>query len=138
MPAVDNCQPKVVTALRKEGWLISNQPFFIGAGKAALYADIRAFKNDNGIPKEIIVVEVKCFANQRAYLDDLYGAIGQYLIYRNAMSYRQVFEPLYLALPITAYTTLFQRGVVVATINEIHMKLLVVDLDKEEISVWVD
>lgn len=138
MPALDSCEPQVVNALRKDGWIVSNQPFFIGTGKEALFADIRAFKNDNGVPKEIIVVEVKCFANRRMYLDDLYGAIGQYLIYRNAMRSKQVFEPLYLALPTTTYTTLFRREVVVATIREIQMKMLVVDLVKEEISVWVD
>jgi hypothetical protein len=138
VPAVDNCEPIVVAALRKDGWLVSNQPFFIGVGKAALYAHIRVYKNDNGVPKEIIVVEVKCFANRHAYLDDLYGAVGQYLVYRKAMRFRQVFEPLYLALPTTAYTTLFQRNVVVATIREIQMKLLVVDFNKEEISSWLE
>ncbi|NJL43347.1 MAG: hypothetical protein HC935_08680, partial [Pseudanabaena sp. SU_2_4] len=38
---------------------------------------------------DIIIVEVKCFTNPKVDLPELYTAIGQYEIYRSALSKNQ-------------------------------------------------
>jgi hypothetical protein len=45
--------------------------------------------------------------------------------------------PLYLAVPLTAYGRLFSKQVVQATIQEISIRLIVVDIDREDVIQWI-
>jgi len=105
-----------------------------------LFADIQAQKSDsgNGHAQKIIVVEVKCFPEQRSDQDELYRALGQYLMYRNALRIEGITAPLYLAIPTLAYDRLFSKKLVLDTVREVRIKLIVVDVKREEVIEWLD
>ena len=137
MPAIDRCEEQVVRALEKSGWLITHQPFAIRINKSRagyVYADLRLRQKTNN--QMIIVVEVKCFDSTRTQLDEFYQAVGQYVSYRNALTINDIHLPVYLSVPLSVYTTFFQIPLIVTVINDVGIKLVVVDLEKEEIIQW--
>lgn len=135
MPARDVCEPQVVAALEKAGWVVTNQPYTIGLNRVEYaYADLRLrYVRDS---RSIIVVEVKCFATATTYTDDFYHAVGQYLTYRAILRLKGVDEPLYLAVPLHFYDEITQRAVMQSVITDAKISL-VVDLDDEEIVSWI-
>jgi hypothetical protein len=52
MPALDHCQPAVVRALEKAGWLVIDQPLTIRnvIGRRHIYADLRLKHRQTGLP----------------------------------------------------------------------------------------
>ncbi len=136
MPAIDECQPQMIRALAKEGWLVTHQPFAIRISKTeGVYADLRL--QHHQYQQTIIVVEVKCFPETRSLLDEFYHAVGQYLFYRQVLAQKNINIPLFLAIPTHAYEKLSNRPIMASVINEIHVKIVVVDLDDEEIVLWI-
>ena len=85
----------------------------------------------------IVVAEVKCFANAERFLDDFYRAIGQYIVYRNALRLNRLSYPVYLALPWLPYQQRFGNKLVQAVLDDLRMNLVVVDLEQEEIAQWI-
>ncbi|HRF95984.1 MAG TPA: element excision factor XisH family protein, partial [Aggregatilineales bacterium] len=69
----------------------------------AIVIDIRANYGLNGQSRQILLVEVKCFADSSEYTRDLYVAIGQYVVYQAMLNELKNSTPLYLAIPLTAY-----------------------------------
>lgn len=138
MPAIDQCEEQVVRALEKSGWLVTHRPFAIRINKSRagyVYADLRLREEINN--QTIIVVEVKCFASSRTQLDEFYQAVGQYMTYRNALAINDIRFPVYLSVPQSVYTTFFQIPLIVAVVAEAQIKLVVVDLGKEEVVEWI-
>jgi XisH protein len=132
VPALDICHPQVVKALQKAGWVVSPHPFAIpNRRRNPLLADIRAERNEN----QIIIAEVKCF--EKNSLDELYTAIGQYIVYRSLMSKMPVIFPLYLAIPSTAYYGIFKE-IGLDIVNEMNIKLIVIDRVSEVIELWIN
>ena len=86
--AYDSCHQQIVNALTKAGWEIDVQSPYFCLPNMFVSRDIRAVQR-NGSVEQIIVVEVKCFANTDNDLDELYRAIGQYLIYRNVLKLKK-------------------------------------------------
>ncbi len=103
MSRLDRCHQALVAGLEKDGWQVSSHPFpIVVPSHRPLLADIRAIQDTN----EILIVEVKCFPKET--LDELYTAVGQYLVYRNLMRKMEIPYPLYLAVPAGAYHRLIQ------------------------------
>jgi hypothetical protein len=138
VPALDNCEPQIIRALDKDGWLVIDHPLTIrnALGRNHVYADLRLRQTNTG--QQIIVVEVKCFPDARSVLEEFYHAIGQYQVYRNALELNQMDVPLYLAVPLPVYADFFQRTLIQKTLGEVKVKLLVVDLENEVIVQWVN
>lgn len=137
MPAIDQCEGQVVRALEKSGWLVTHQPFAIRINKSRagyVYADLRLRQKTNN--QRIIVVEVKCFASTRTQLDEFYQAVGQYISYRNALTINDMQLPVYLSVPSSIYATFFQIPLIATVVADAQIKLIVVDLEKEEIIRW--
>ncbi len=137
MPNLDDCHEQVVSALRKAGWNLEAKSYRITLDDFMIYPDIRAWQS-NGTAQQIIIVEIKCFANEDKDQDELYRAIGQYLIYRNVLKLKQNPARLYLSIPLTVYNRLFALNAIALTIQEGQIRLLVVDIDREEIVQWKD
>lgn len=112
-------------------------PFYVLVEDFAVFPDIQA-QQMSKTGEEIIVVEVKCFADERSDLDELYRAIGQCLIYRSVLKLKPISAKLYLAIPDIVYYRLFTTPVVSLTITEAQIKILIVDIDREEIVQWLD
>ncbi|MBZ0288880.1 MAG: hypothetical protein K8I30_14785 [Anaerolineae bacterium] len=136
--ALDSCHEQVVNALHKAGWDVYPKIFYIETEEMIVNPDIQARRQTNGSSSQIVVIEVKCFADEDADQDELYRAIGQYLIYRNVLQVKSISATLYLAIPDQAYQRLFIGAIVSATINESKINLIVVDVDREEIIQWFD
>jgi XisH protein len=141
MPAIDNCEPMIRNALLKEGWTVERSPFFLRSGIFTLFADIRMRKEahkGNGTGRSIIIVEVKCFSDLKMFQDELYRAVGQYLIYQHAVSAEGILGDVFLAIPTTAYVRIFSESLLQGIIKQVRMKLIVVDLEREEVNQWID
>ncbi|MBI5671078.1 MAG: XisH protein [Chloroflexi bacterium] len=134
---LDQCHKQVVNALQNAGWDVDPSMYFLRVEGVTVFADIRA-RHVNGKPRQIIVVEVKCFPDTRSDMDELYQAIGQYVIYRNILKATNKPGTPYLAIPLEAYNRLFRKMVVSATINELQIKLILVDVEREETVRWID
>lgn len=136
MPAIDECQTQMIRALAKEGWQITHQPFAIRISKTeGVYADLRLQHHHQ--EQAIIIVEVKCFPETRSLLDEFYHTIGQYVLYRQALAFKNIQTPLFLAIPRHAFIQLSNRPIMANVINEIHVKIVVVDLADEEVVLWI-
>ena len=135
--ALDSCHEQVVNALEKAGWDVEKAAYVIELDRIRVIPDIRA-RQINGQVDEILVVEVKCFPNEENYQDELYRAIGQYLVYRTIMEMKAVPAKIYMAIPVFVYNRLFRRQVVAKTIQEAKIRLIVVDIEREEIVQWLD
>jgi hypothetical protein len=136
MPVEDNCQQLIVQALNKAGWgvLRTNLLILFHNDTRRLYVDLYcqrlgAGKSDN------ILIEVKCFS--KGTLEEYYSAIGQYMVYRQAMKLKKVPHPLYLAIPHKVYLNLFQQDALYNTWKDAKLKLLTVDLRAKEIRQWI-
>lgn len=136
MPAIDQCHYQIVRALEKEKFRVQPKPFYLKKAGRRFFADIEAEHLDEQNRQRIIVVEAKCFFDSSSELDELYGAIGQYLVYRNLLNEKYPDRQLYLAIPVHAYEGIFTEiGLAVAT--EVGINLIVVNLAKEEIVQWI-
>ncbi|MCU0481845.1 MAG: hypothetical protein MUE54_11655 [Anaerolineae bacterium] len=135
MPAVDTCQPQVIRALEKDGWRINYTHVRLVEGNRLIMLDIQASYSANGGSRQILLAEIKCFANSTEYSRDLYVAIGQYLIYQEVLNGLNDSTPLYLAIPIHAYRVVFDE-VALRVINRVKMKMIVVDIEQEVIVEW--
>jgi XisH protein len=139
MPAIDQCQPQIIRAFDKAGWDVSRKPVTLQIERDPLryvYVDLR-LKNRNN-RQTIIVVEIKCFADPNEFLGDFYTAVGQYAIYRSALDMNDDRSPLYLAVSLEAYNMQFHREIVQRTLDAVHVSVVVIDLEREEIVQWTD
>jgi hypothetical protein len=137
MPALDSCHPQVVRALEKAGWKVRNHPLVLETALSHLFIDIIAERSVELNDQEIIVVKAKCFSASKAYTVELYQAIGQYLIYRELLINLDIADPLYLAIPERAFESVF-KPLAMEAILKTGIKLLVVDMEREVITQWLD
>lgn len=144
MPAADLCEPPIIRALEKAGWEILRKQHPIRLGRLQgkrrelVYADLLLQRLWDGQLRQIIVVEIKCFPANRAWLDELYHAIGQYIIYRASLERQEIGQPLYLAVPNFVYDTFLTQPTIQAATKDAKIKLIVVDLEQEDIVSWLD
>ena len=134
--AYDNCHQQIVNALLKAAWVVDDKQVYLRVDRLTMVADIRA-QILNGNVQQIIIVEVKCFSDPRNDLDELYRAVGQYLLYRSALQLRQSDWPIYLAIPTIVYSRLFVKSVVQNVVTRNEIKLIIVDVEREEIVQWL-
>jgi hypothetical protein len=131
MPRYDMHHEAVKTALRKDGWTITADPFIIGLGQTRMYADLGAEKDT-----WLIIVEIKTFGGD-SFINELHRATGQYANYRALL--RSTADPseLYLAVPLAIYQKYFGQEYVQVILKDLHVKLLVYDSEQEEITQWI-
>lgn len=138
MPAIDRCEHKIIQALEKDGWIVTHHPFAIRLDRMRggyIFADLRL--SNPQTRQSAIIVEVKCFDSTRTFLDEFYQALGQYIVYRNALLLNNIASPVFLAVPANVYQSLFQETLIQAVLHDIQIKIVVVDLKKEEVAQWI-
>ncbi len=136
MPALDVCEPPILRALQKDGWAIITKPFAIRTHKYTVYADCLLERKQNGQNEQVIILEVKCFSNPQADLQEFYGAVGQYQFYRAAVAANQSATAVFLAVPHHAYLRLIQDNAVNIAIQQGSIMLVVIDIILEEVVEW--
>jgi hypothetical protein len=137
MPAKDIYHNAVKSALVKDGWTITADPYRILYEDAELYADLAA---ERPIAAERsgqkIVVEIKSFVG-RSLMYDFHNALGQYVVYRQLIELTESPDyRLYLAIDDITYENFFQRKSIQAIVQANNLLLLVVDIQKEIIVQW--
>jgi len=136
MSAKDKVHQHVVNALRKDGWTITHDPFYVPWKKRRGQIDRgaeRMLAAAKGTDK--IAVEVKSFIGPND-LEDLYHALGQFILYRKALRAAFPDHVLYLALSEEVYLQTFADEEGASLRGEEKVKLLVFDPQTEDIVRW--
>ena len=136
MPAFDHCHEQVVRALQKDGWTVVQSPASLFTIFRHAFVDLEMSRGMNGRQETGLFVEVKCFPDPDNTTRDLYTSIGQYLVYRAMLIELEETSPLYLAVPLKIFETIFDSSVV-RVIQESQIRIVVVDLVTETIDKWI-
>ncbi|MBD0386613.1 MAG: XisH family protein [Nostoc sp. C3-bin3] len=136
MPAKDAFHTVVKTALHKEGWLITHDPYVLQAGTLELYIDLGAEKVIAAEKEgKKIAVEIKSFLSP-SKITELYAALGQFIIYRIALQKQEINRTLYLAVPSTVYNEFFILPFIQSVIQTNQLCLLIYNIEQEAIAQW--
>jgi hypothetical protein len=136
MPRFDECHEQVVRALKKEDWQV-NKSRRISSPERDIFIDIRAEKQRNGTRLQILLAEVKCFPETAVFSSEFYAAIGQYLFYQVVLEGIHDKTPLYLVMPYHIYQTEFD-ATIQRVITKYQVKMIIVNLETEEIVKWIE
>jgi hypothetical protein len=137
MSARDRFHELVKTALEKEGWIITHDPYHIDLGFVDFYIDLgaelllAATKDE-----EKIAVEIKTFLAPST-ISEFHTAIGQFINYRIALEDDDPERRLYLAVPLDVYKRFFRYPFIQTVIVRNKIPLLVYDTEKQEIAEWI-
>lgn len=136
--ANDKIHDAVVQALRYDGWLILREHFSIRYEELEIRVDIAAEQPAVLAEKEgrRILVEIKSFGG-RSFMKDLQNAVGQYTIYRNILALSELTYDLFLAIHESVYDAAFQQKAVSQIVELNQLKLLVVNIDTQEVVKWI-
>ncbi|MEQ9553158.1 MAG: XisH family protein [Coleofasciculus sp. G3-WIS-01] len=136
MVAKDIFHDSVRNGLEKEGWVITDDPLRIRAGRVDMQIDLgaeRIIAAEKG--EEKIAVEIKSFITP-SNISEFHTAVGQFLNYRVALEEQQPDRVLYLAVPLGAYKTFFNLPFVETVIDRFQLSLLVYEPKDEVILEW--
>jgi hypothetical protein len=138
MPRLDIIHNSVKSALIKDGWLITDDPYLIQYRKTTLYADLAA---ERPIAAERdgqkLVEEVKSFIGAPK-IQDLKEALGQYDIYRYLIEETAPERKLHIAISEVAYKTFFSQDLAQLIISKHQLPVIVVNIDTEEVIQWTN
>ena len=138
MPAKAKFHEAVKTALIKEDWTITHDPLNLKFGKYdQVQIDLGAEKI-LGAEKnnQKIAVEIKSFLSDSA-LFDFHLALGQFLNYQLVLETTEPDRRLFLAVPLYAYQSFFNRDLPKAAIKQYKISLIVYDPIKENLIQWI-
>lgn len=137
MPAKDIYHDAVKTALIKDGWTITQDPLSLRIGKKDLFIDLGAEKllaAQKGSDK--IAVEIKSFVGP-SEIRDLENALGQFVLYQNALSLAEPDRTLYLAIREAIYLDLFEEEIGKMLLERNVIKLISFDPEQEVVTRWI-
>ncbi|WP_254568069.1 element excision factor XisH family protein [Oscillatoria sp. HE19RPO] len=138
MPRLDLIHHAVKTALLKEGWTITDDPYILKYRRTTLYADLgveRAISVQRHNQK--LVIEIKSFVGV-SKIQDLKEALGQLDIYSYILEEIEPDRKLYLAVSTTTYQNIFQLDIAQLILKKRYLPLIIVDLETEEITQWIN
>jgi hypothetical protein len=137
MSAKDTFHDDFKAALIKDGWTITHDPFTLSFGSRNVYADLgaeRSIAATRGAEK--IAVEIKCFIGD-SEVRQLEIALGQFVLYRLLLERLDPNRVLLLAMPETAFKSLFEDAAGQGLIRDVELKIIVFDAAKQEIVQWL-
>ncbi len=134
--AKDRFHNTVKTAIEKEGWTITADPYVINIGDVDFEIDLAAEMLAAERAGEKIAIKIKSFIG-RSNVSDFHTALGQFINYQFAL---EEFEPerkLYLAIPESIYNSFFQRRFIASVIERTRINLLIYNEKQEVIVQWL-
>ncbi|NEQ79543.1 MAG: fatty-acid oxidation protein subunit alpha [Moorea sp. SIO2I5] len=134
--AKDRFHNAVRTALEKENWVITADPYQLSVGEVDFEIDLAAELIAAERAGEKIAVEIKSFIS-RSLVSDFHTALGQCINYQFALNEVDPQRNLYLAIPETIYQSFFQRRFVRSVIDKTQINLLIYDQTQEVIRQWL-
>jgi XisH protein len=127
----------VRTALVKDGWTITDDPFTLKVGGRSTFVDLGAEKLFAAEKEDRrIAVEVKSFISPSP-VKDLEQALGQYIMYSQVLERQNFDRLLYLAIAQNVFLDFFSEELPQLMIELNNLKLLVFDPDLEEVLKWI-
>lgn len=136
--AKDIIHVAVKQALIKDGWVILADPYPLQYAEFSLRVDLAAERKLTiEWTARRIIVEVKSFVGL-SFIHQFQQAIGQYSMYRDAIELNGLDYEVYLAVSSEAYQDNFQQTAVQNSIRKHDLKLVVVDIDEEEVLLWIN
>lgn len=132
----DKIHETVKQALIRDGWTITADPYEIEYEEARLRADLAADRTlaaERGAEK--IVVEIKSFLSPSP-MHELQAAVGQYQMYLMCLEAVAPERRLYLAISQPVWEELFSLKITQDFVRRFPLRLLVVNLQTEEIVLW--
>ncbi|MEA5521179.1 element excision factor XisH family protein [Limnoraphis robusta Tam1] len=137
MPAKDLYHNTVRTALIKDGWTITHDPFKMIVGGRSIYVDLGA-KKLFAAEKEgcKIAVEIKSFL-EPSPVSELEKALGQYELYSLIMEDEDPERVLYLAVINIIFEGFLSEEIGQRVIRKKKLRLIIFDADTEEIIEWI-
>jgi hypothetical protein len=82
-------------------------------------------------------VEIKSFLGPSP-IYDLQQALGQYEMYRLFVSLTEPERTVFMAIDSETHLSLFQRKAIQVLAEHTKLKLLVINLETEEIALWIE
>jgi hypothetical protein len=135
--ALDSIHEAVKAALLKDGWDITSDPYRLSVGGSTIIIDLGAEKVIAAEKEsEKIVVEIKSITG-KSVLYSFYPALGQYLIYRDALLEEGIKREVYLSTSQYAFSRLKRNPFLVRRMNQYEMKFIVVDDESETVVQWI-
>ncbi|MDY7015649.1 MAG: element excision factor XisH family protein [Cyanobacteriota bacterium] len=127
------------TALVKDGWLVTHDPFTIRISEAikrqidlAAESTIAAERD-----REQIAVEIKSFITD-SDISEFHTALGQYLNYCQAVEEQEPDRTVYLAVPSETYQAFFILPFIQRNLRRHSVRLIIYNPTKEEIQQWIN
>ena len=137
MAAKDIIHDAVKSALIKDGWSITHDPYVIRHDDELLYADLAAERPIAAVRGDArIVVEVKSFVGY-SIIQDFKEALGQYILYLDILAKTAPEYKLYLAVSDIVYTEDLNRSTIRLILEQREIPLILVDVATEEIVQWI-
>lgn len=136
--ALDKIHKDVKTALEKEGWKITKDPYLIPSGGINFKIDLESEKviaaEKNG---DRIAVEVKSLVGT-SLVYAFYPAFGQYLFYRDALNDEGIDQEVYMAISNVSFIRINRIPFLRKRIKQYNIKFIVVDTYKQKIIKWIN
>ena len=133
--AKDRFHDAVRTALEKEEWTITADPYEVSVGDVDFEIDLAAEMLAAERAGEKIAVEIKSFIG-RSNVSEFHTALGQFLNYQFALEEFDPQRKLYLAIPDSVYQSFFQRRFTRSVVERTRINLLVYNEKQELIVQW--
>ncbi len=138
MSAKDKIHDAIKTALIKDGWQITHDPYTIEYEGEFVYADLgaeRTLAAERAGQK--IIVEIKSFTGRSA-IQDFKTALGQYVLYLALVTETAPDYKVYLAISDITYATDFQLKMIQLVVQRDKIPVIVVNLDTAEVIEWIN
>jgi hypothetical protein len=147
MPRRDSIHDLVRKALEADGWDITDDPYVISFGERFLFVDLGAVEapaTDVAASRFLgarrgenqIAVEIKEF-RAKSMMASLEQGIGQYVLYRLLLDKVDQDREFYMAVTDVVYDEVFGEPIGELVVNELPLKLLVIDSEREEVKEWI-
>jgi XisH protein len=136
MPAKDRYHNAVRNALEADGWTITADPLTLRVGTRDLYVDLgaeRLLAAERGSEK--IGVEVKSLGGISP-IASLEQALGQFVLYSDALELLEPERLLFLAVPESA-KELLAEPIGQLLLKKERLRVLVFSVEKERILQWL-
>jgi hypothetical protein len=127
----------VKNALIKDGWTVTDDPLFV-----PIYTD-SYLEIDLGAEKAVlatkknkkIAVEIKSFSSG-SITNAFHTVLGQYLDYKDALANINDDRVLYVGIDSIKYEEIQKHPFVLGQIDRYKIKLVIVNIKDEKISLW--
>lgn len=127
----------IKNALEKDGWVITDDPLSISNEVTRFYIDLAANRFLTAQKEqEKIAVEIKTFG-YISILEPFYCALGKYLVYKKALEEVDSSRKLYLGISNKTYNRLKLVSIFMKILTDFNIKLIVVDIETENILQWI-